>query len=122
MSSHSDKKQVTLSTLKKMKEHGEKFTCLTSYESTMTSKICEAGVDVVLVGDSLGMVIQGHDSTLPVTMDQLGATDSGEYGTFVRLTRLRYSQTQACIVIMHRMNLGLAIRVLLVQVERWPVA
>jgi 3-methyl-2-oxobutanoate hydroxymethyltransferase len=71
MSSHSDKKQVTLSTLKKMKERGEKFTCLTSYESTMTSKICEAGVDVVLVGDSLGMVIQGHDSTLPVTMDQL---------------------------------------------------
>jgi 3-methyl-2-oxobutanoate hydroxymethyltransferase len=37
----------------------------------MTSKICDAGVDVVLVGDSLGMVIQGHDSTLPVTMEQL---------------------------------------------------
>ena len=63
MSAQSDKKQTTLSSLKKMKEVGEKFTCLTSYEST--------GVDVVLVGDSLGMVIQGHDSTLPVTMDQL---------------------------------------------------
>ena len=37
----------------------------------MTSKICDAGVDVVLVGDSLGMVVQGHDSTLPVTMEQL---------------------------------------------------
>ena len=71
MSVQSDKKQTTLSSLKKMKEQGEKFTCLTSYESTLTSKICDAGVDVVLVGDSLGMVIQGHDSTLPVTMDQL---------------------------------------------------
>ena len=71
MSSHSDKKLVTLATLKKMKKNGDKFTCLTSYEATMTSKICDAGVDVVLVGDSLGMVVQGHDSTLPVTMDQL---------------------------------------------------
>ena len=71
MSAQSDKKQTTLSSLRKMKEQGEKFTCLTSYESTLTSKICDAGVDVVLVGDSLGMVIQGHDSTLPVTMDQL---------------------------------------------------
>ena len=71
MSVHSNKSQVTLSTLRKMKEQGEKFTCLTSYESTITSKICDAGIDVVLVGDSLGMVIQGHDSTLPVTMDQL---------------------------------------------------
>ena len=71
MSVHSDRKQITLATLNKMKLNSEKFTCLTSYESTMTSKICDAGVDVVLVGDSLGMVIQGHDSTLPVTMEQL---------------------------------------------------
>ena len=71
MSLHLDKKSVTLSTLRKMKKDGEKFTCLTSYDSTITTKICEAGVDVILVGDSLGMVIQGHDSTLPVTMDQL---------------------------------------------------
>ena len=53
MSVHSNKTQVTLSSLKKMKEQGEKFTCLTSYESTITSKICDAGIDVVLVGDSL---------------------------------------------------------------------
>ena len=71
MSVHTDRKQITLATLNKMKLNSEKFTCLTSYESTMTSKICDAGVDVVLVGDSLGMVIQGHDSTLPVTMEQL---------------------------------------------------
>ena len=46
MSVHSERKQVTLSSLKKMKEQGEKFTCLTSYESTLTSYICNAGVDV----------------------------------------------------------------------------
>tara|TARA_B100000963_G_scaffold64044_1_gene51969 strand:+ start:3911 stop:4726 length:816 start_codon:yes stop_codon:yes gene_type:complete len=71
MSVHKNKKQVTISTLNDMKLSGEKFACLTSYESTMTAKISEAGVEVVLVGDSLGMVIQGHDSTLPVQMDQL---------------------------------------------------
>ena len=49
MSVHSDRKQITLATLNKMKLNGEKFTCLTSYESTMTSKICDAGVDVVPV-------------------------------------------------------------------------
>ena len=71
MSSKSDNKLITLDTLKKYKEKKEKFTCLTAYESTMASVISKAGVDIILVGDSLGMVIQGHDSTLPVTMDQL---------------------------------------------------
>ena len=71
MSSKSENKLVTLDTLKKYKEKKEKFTCLTAYESTMASVISKAGVDIILVGDSLGMVIQGHDSTLPVTMDQL---------------------------------------------------
>ena len=71
MSTPSKIKTVTLRTLNKFKEDNEKFTCLTAYESTMASVISDAGVDVILVGDSLGMVIQGHDSTLPVTMDQL---------------------------------------------------
>ena len=71
MSSQTNKKNITISTLNEMKKNGQKFTCLTSYESTLTNRISRAGVDVVLVGDSLGMVIQGHDSTLPVTMDQL---------------------------------------------------
>ena len=71
MSVQSNKKQITLATLKKMKHTGEKFTCLTSYDATLTSVMCDANIDVILVGDSLGMVIQGHDSTLPVTMDQL---------------------------------------------------
>ena len=71
MSTKSNKKIVTLSTLNKLKKNSEKFTCLTAYESTMASVISSAGVDVILVGDSLGMVIQGHDSTLPVTMDRV---------------------------------------------------
>ena len=71
MSTKANKKSVTLTDLKNFKETSEKFTCLTAYESTMASVISESGVDVILVGDSLGMGIQGHDSTLPVTMDQL---------------------------------------------------
>ena len=71
MSTQTNKKSITLTSLNKFKELGEKFTCLTAYESTMASIISECGVDVILVGDSLGMVVQGHDSTLPVTMDQL---------------------------------------------------
>ncbi|MFL2707426.1 MAG: 3-methyl-2-oxobutanoate hydroxymethyltransferase [Gammaproteobacteria bacterium] len=71
MSTPSNKKSITLSSLNRYKENSEKFTCLTAYESTLASVISESGVDVILVGDSLGMVIQGHDSTLPVTMDQL---------------------------------------------------
>ena len=66
-----EKKFVSLSTLNDLKEKSKKFACLTAYESTMASVISRSGVEIILVGDSLGMVIQGHDSTLPVTMDQL---------------------------------------------------
>ena len=69
MSIQSKNKLVTISTLRKLKKNSEKFSCLTAYESTLAQRISEAGVEVILVGDSLGMVIQGHDSTLPVTMD-----------------------------------------------------
>ena len=61
-------KSVTLSTLRELKARGEKFTCLTSYDATFSHFMAEAGVETILVGDSLGMVVQGHDSTLPVTM------------------------------------------------------
>jgi 3-methyl-2-oxobutanoate hydroxymethyltransferase len=71
MSIQNKNKLVTISTLGKLKKAKEKFSCLTAYESTLAQRISEAGVEVILVGDSLGMVIQGHDSTLPVTMDQL---------------------------------------------------
>jgi 3-methyl-2-oxobutanoate hydroxymethyltransferase len=62
---------VTLSTLDAMKAKGEKIACLTCYDASFALLVDEAGADVVLVGDSLGMVIQGHDTTVPVTMDQI---------------------------------------------------
>ena len=62
---------VTLSRLQEMKQSGEKFTCLTSYDATFTHVMNEAGIETILVGDSLGMVIQGQDSTLPVSMDDM---------------------------------------------------
>src|ERR1700733_9352411 len=62
---------VTLTTLARMKEEGEKIACLTCYDASFAALVDEADTDVVLVGDSLGMVIQGHDTTVPVTMDQI---------------------------------------------------
>jgi 3-methyl-2-oxobutanoate hydroxymethyltransferase len=62
---------VTLATLQRMKAEGEKIACLTGYDASFAVLLDSAGVDVVLVGDSLGMVIQGHDTTVPVTMDDV---------------------------------------------------
>ncbi|TWI50873.1 3-methyl-2-oxobutanoate hydroxymethyltransferase [Pseudomonas duriflava] len=59
--------EVTLTTLQTLKQRGEKIAMLTSYDATFAHAASQAGVDVLLVGDSLGMVLQGHDSTLPVT-------------------------------------------------------
>ena len=64
-------KQVTVNTLHKMKTESEKFACLTCYDAVHAGLYGETGVEVILVGDSLGMVIQGHDSTLPVTMEDV---------------------------------------------------
>ena len=59
---------ITVSTLNKMKLTGEKIAMLTCYEASFASLMSDAGVDMLLVGDSLGMTVQGHDSTLPVTL------------------------------------------------------
>jgi 3-methyl-2-oxobutanoate hydroxymethyltransferase len=67
----SDRPPVTLSTMLQMKQRGENIACLTAYDASFAALVDAAGVDVVLVGDSLGMVIQGHDTTVPVTMDQM---------------------------------------------------
>jgi len=64
-------KKVSVNTLHKLKAEGEKFACLTCYDALFASLYGNAGVEVILVGDSLGMVIQGHDTTLPVTMDDV---------------------------------------------------
>ena len=62
---------VNVSTLRKMKEEGEPIACLTAYDASFAALVDVAGVDLVLVGDSLGMVIQGHDTTVPVTVDDV---------------------------------------------------
>ena len=62
---------VTINTLKKLKQSGEKFACLTAYDYCSAYAASNAGIEVLLVGDSLGMVIQGHDSSLPVTIDDM---------------------------------------------------
>lgn len=61
-------KPVTLATIREMKRRGEKITCLTAYDYSFASLLDAAGIDMVMVGDSLGMVMQGHDSTLPVSV------------------------------------------------------
>lgn len=69
MSTQSNTAKVTIRTLLKMKKEGERFACLTAYDFCSAYAANEAGVEVILVGDSLGMVIQGHDSSLPVTIE-----------------------------------------------------
>jgi 3-methyl-2-oxobutanoate hydroxymethyltransferase len=61
-------KPVTLATVREMKRRGEKITCLTAYDYSFASLLENAGIDMIMVGDSLGMVMQGHDSTLPVSV------------------------------------------------------
>mgnify|MGYP002725446402 CR=1 FL=1 len=71
MSSTESSKCVTVSTLLEMKKNRQKITSLTAYDYSFAQQIDQAGVDVVLVGDSLGMVIQGRETTIPVTMDEM---------------------------------------------------
>lgn len=63
--------RITTSTLRKMKQAGEKITCLTAYDASFSQILEEEGVEILLVGDSLGMVIQGQDSTLPVKLGDM---------------------------------------------------
>lgn len=62
---------TTLSTLRKYKKQGTKFSCLTCYDAMFARMMEEAKIDSILIGDSLGMVVQGHDSTIPVTIDDI---------------------------------------------------
>ena len=71
MSAHSSSARVTIRQLHEMKARGEKIACLTAYDVSFARVLDNNAVDLVLVGDSLGMVIQGHETTLPVTMDDM---------------------------------------------------
>jgi 3-methyl-2-oxobutanoate hydroxymethyltransferase len=62
---------VNVASLMRMKTEGEKIACITAYDASFATLVDDAGADLVLVGDSLGMVIQGHDTTVPVTLNDV---------------------------------------------------
>src|ERR1043165_3733168 len=64
-------RRVTTRTIRDMKERGEKVTMLTAYDFTFARLFDEAGADILLVGDSLSNVIQGNETTIPVTLDEM---------------------------------------------------
>lgn len=63
--------KITTATLQKMKQQGERITALTAYDASFARLFAEQGVEVLLIGDSLGMVLQGHPDTLPVTVTDI---------------------------------------------------
>lgn len=71
MSVHKEVKKVTTHQLQEMKRRGEKIAMLTAYDYTMAKIIDHAGIDVILVGDSASNVMAGHETTLPITLDQM---------------------------------------------------
>lgn len=71
MSTHKEIKKVTTNTLQKMKAAGEKISMLTAYDFSFAKIIDAAGIDVILVGDSASNVMAGHETTLPITMEQM---------------------------------------------------
>ncbi len=66
-----ERKKFTITDLQNKKREGRKITMLTAYDYPMAKLVDEAGIDIILVGDSLGMVVLGYDSTLPVTMEDM---------------------------------------------------
>jgi 3-methyl-2-oxobutanoate hydroxymethyltransferase len=66
-----DRQAITVTSLRKLKQQAEKIAMLTAYDASFAGVLEQAGVDVILVGDSLGMVIQGHETTVPVTMEHM---------------------------------------------------
>ncbi|MCE4056781.1 3-methyl-2-oxobutanoate hydroxymethyltransferase [Pseudomonas sp. Au-Pse12] len=94
---------ITLTTLQSLKQKGEKITMLTCYDATFAHTCCEAGVEVLLVGDSLGMVLQGHDSTLPVSIADMAyhvaAVKRGNNGALILadLPFMSYATTEQAL-------------------------
>ena len=64
-------KKVTTNSLQEMKQNGEKISMLTAYDYTLAKIVDEGGIDVILVGDSASNVMAGHETTLPITLDQM---------------------------------------------------
>lgn len=66
-----DFKKITTNVLQEMKRNGEKISMLTAYDFTMAKMVDSAGIDIILVGDSASNVMAGHETTLPITLDQM---------------------------------------------------
>jgi 3-methyl-2-oxobutanoate hydroxymethyltransferase len=71
MSVHSEIKRITTNTLREFKQKGQKIACLTAYDFSMAKLVDGAGIEVILVGDSASNVMAGHETTLPITVDQM---------------------------------------------------
>ena len=71
MSVHKEVKRITTHVLQEMKQKGEKITMLTSYDYSMAKIVDDAGIEIILVGDSASNVMAGHETTLPITLDQM---------------------------------------------------
>jgi 3-methyl-2-oxobutanoate hydroxymethyltransferase len=71
MSIHKPHQNITLTRLQAMKSASEKIACLTAYDASFAAILDQAGMDIILVGDSLGMVVQGQDTTVSVTMEDM---------------------------------------------------
>lgn len=71
MSVHKEIKRITTHTLQEMKNSGEKIAMLTAYDYSMATIVDDAGMDIILVGDSASNVMAGHETTLPITLDQM---------------------------------------------------
>ena len=71
MSVHKEAKRITTQVLHEMKENGERIAMLTAYDYSMTRLVDQAGIDIILVGDSASNVMAGHETTLPITLDQM---------------------------------------------------
>ncbi|WP_442590207.1 3-methyl-2-oxobutanoate hydroxymethyltransferase [Pedobacter sp. AW31-3R] len=71
MSVHKEVKRITTRSLQEMKQRGEKISMLTAYDYSMATVLDDAGLDVLLVGDSASNVMAGHETTLPITLDQM---------------------------------------------------
>lgn len=78
---------ITLTHLQKMKQQSEKIAMLTCYDATFAYTLSSEGVDMLLIGDTLGMILQGHDSTLPVTLEDMvyhtASVKRGNTGSFI---------------------------------------
>ena len=71
MSVHKDAKRITTQVLHEMKQNGERIAMLTAYDFSMSRLVDQAGIDIILVGDSASNVMAGHQTTLPITLDQM---------------------------------------------------